>query len=500
MAKDELMNYEKALEQFEVVIGLEVHVELNTNTKMFCGCRNEFGDEPNTNVCPICIGLPGSLPAVNKRAIESSISIGLALGCQIAPTGRFSRKNYFYPDLAKNFQTSQYDEPIAFEGSLEVEVPSGNTFTVAIERAHMEEDAGKLTHVGGSTGRIQGAEYSLVDYNRAGVPLVEIVTKPVYGAGAEAPELAAAYVRSIREIVKALGVSDAKMERGNVRCDANVSLRPHGQEKLGTRTETKNVNSLRSIERAVRYEIQRQAALLAKGTAIIQETRHWHEDKGATSSGRPKSDADDYRYFPEPDLVPVQPSKEWIEELRAKLPEQPAARRKRVQAEWGFADLEFRDVVNADLLDQIEETVSAGAKPQDARKWWTGELARIANSQDQNLTELPISGAQVAELAALIEAGKINDRLAREVLTYVLAGEGSPAEVVTARGLEVVSDDGALTAAIDAALAGQPDVLDAIREGRMQAAGAVIGAVMKAMKGSADAGRVRELLIEKANS
>ncbi|MEO0026775.1 MAG: hypothetical protein RL716_106 [Actinomycetota bacterium] len=500
MAKDELMNYEKALEQFEVVIGLEVHVELNTNTKMFCGCRNEFGDEPNTNVCPICIGLPGSLPAVNKRAIESSISIGLALGCQIAPTGRFSRKNYFYPDLAKNFQTSQYDEPIAFEGSLEVEVPSGNTFTVAIERAHMEEDAGKLTHVGGSTGRIQGAEYSLVDYNRAGVPLVEIVTKPVFGAGAEAPELAAAYVRSIREIVKSLGVSDAKMERGNVRCDANVSLRPHGQEKLGTRTETKNVNSLRSIERAVRYEIQRQAALLAKGTAIIQETRHWHEDKGATSSGRPKSDADDYRYFPEPDLVPVQPSKEWIEELRAKLPEQPAARRKRVQAEWGFADLEFRDVVNADLLDQIEETVSAGAKPQDARKWWTGELARIANSQDQNLTELPISGAQVAELAALIEAGKINDRLAREVLTYVLAGEGSPAEVVTARGLEVVSDDGALIAAIDAALAGQPDVLDAIREGRMQAAGAVIGAVMKAMKGSADAGRVRELLIEKANS
>jgi aspartyl-tRNA(Asn)/glutamyl-tRNA(Gln) amidotransferase subunit B len=500
MAKDELMNYEKALEQFEVVIGLEVHVELNTNTKMFCGCRNEFGDEPNTNVCPICIGLPGSLPAVNKRAIESSISIGLALGCQIAPTGRFSRKNYFYPDLAKNFQTSQYDEPIAFEGSLDVEVPSGNTFTVAIERAHMEEDAGKLTHVGGSTGRIQGAEYSLVDYNRAGVPLVEIVTKPVYGAGAEAPELAAAYVRSIREIVKALGVSDAKMERGNVRCDANVSLRPHGQEKLGTRTETKNVNSLRSIERAVRYEIQRQAALLAKGTAIIQETRHWHEDKGATSSGRPKSDADDYRYFPEPDLVPVQPSKEWIEELRAKLPEQPAARRKRVQAEWGFADLEFRDVVNADLLDQIEETVSAGAKPQDARKWWTGELARIANSQDQNVTELPISGAQVAELAALIEAGKFNDRLARGVLTYVLAGEGSPAEVVAARGLEVVSDDGALIAAIDAALAGQPDVLDAIREGRMQAAGAVIGAVMKAMKGSADAGRVRELLVEKANS
>jgi aspartyl-tRNA(Asn)/glutamyl-tRNA(Gln) amidotransferase subunit B len=499
MAKAELMDYAKALEQFEVVIGLEVHVELNTNTKMFCGCANVFGDEPNTNVCPICIGLPGSLPAVNKKAVESSISIGLALGCEIAPTGRFARKNYFYPDLAKNFQTSQYDEPIAFEGSIDIEVPSGNVFTVAIERAHMEEDAGKLTHVGGSTGRIQGAEYSLVDYNRAGVPLVEIVTKPVFGAGAEAPELAAAYVRSIREIVKAMNVSDARMERGNVRCDANVSLRPHGQEKLGTRTETKNVNSLRSIERAVRYEIQRQAAILAKGGTIVQETRHWHEDKGATSSGRPKSDADDYRYFPEPDLVPVQPSKELIESLRAKLPEKPADRRKRLQALWGFADLEFRDVVNGGLLDQIEETVAAGAKPQAARKWWTGEIARLANADDKDILELAITPADVAELAGLVEAGKINDRLAREVLTYVLAGEGSPAAVVAARGLEVVSDDGALIAAIEAALAKQPDVLGAIREGRMQAAGAVIGAVMQAMKGSADAGRVRELIIEMAN-
>ena len=499
MAKDELMNYEKALEQFEVVIGLEVHVELSTNTKMFCGCRNEFGDEPNTNVCPICIGLPGTLPAVNKSAVESSIKIGLALGCEIAANGRFARKNYFYPDLAKNFQTSQYDEPIAFEGALDVEVPSGNSFKVQIERAHMEEDAGKLTHVGGTTGRIQGAEYSLVDYNRAGVPLVEIVTKPIYGAGAEAPELAAAYVRLIREIVKGLGVSEAKMERGNVRCDANVSLRPHGQEKLGTRTETKNVNSLRSIERAVRYEIQRQAALLAKGTPIIQETRHWHEDKGATSAGRPKSDTDDYRFFPEPDLVPVQPSKTWIEELRSSLPEQPADRRKRVQAEWGFADLEFRDVVNAGLLDQIEETVKAGAKPQAARKWWTGELSRIANSQEKDIFELEISGQHVAELAGLVDAGKLNDRLAREVLTYVLEGEGSPTEIVAKRGLEVVSDDGALIAAIEAALAKQPDVLAAIAEGRMQAAGAVIGAVMQAMKGSADAGRVRELLIEMAN-
>lgn len=499
MAKANLMDYEKAIELFEVVIGLEVHVELNTKTKMFCGCKNDFGDEPNTNVCPVCLGLPGSLPAVNRKAVESSISIGLALGCQIAPTGRFARKNYFYPDLAKNFQTSQYDEPIAFGGALDVEVPSGKVFTVQIERAHMEEDAGKLTHIGGATGRIHGAEYSLVDYNRAGVPLVEIVTKPVFGAGAEAPELAAAYVRSIREIVKALGVSDARMERGNVRCDANVSLRPKGQEKLGTRTETKNVNSLRSIERAVRYEIQRQAQILADGGSITQETRHWHEDKGATSAGRPKSDADDYRYFPEPDLVPVKPSEELIEKLRAALPENPAEKRKRLAAEWGFAEMEFRDVVNAGLLDYIEEAVAAGAKPQAARKWYTGEIARIANSEDKDVSEINITPAQVAELANLVEQGRINDRIARTVLAEVLAGKGSPEEIVKSQGLEVVSDDGALIAAIDEALAKQPDVLEKIREGKVQAAGAVIGAVMQAMKGQADAARVRELVLERAS-
>ena len=498
MVKAELMNYEQALEKFEVVIGLEVHVELNTKTKMFCGCRNDFGDEPNTNVCPVCLGLPGALPVVNKRAVESAIKIGLAIGCDIAPNGRFARKNYFYPDLAKNFQTSQFDEPIAFEGGVEVEVPSGQVYKIDIERAHMEEDAGKLTHVGGNTGRIQGAEFSLVDYNRAGVPLIEIVTKPVYGAGAEAPELAAAYVRYIREVVKALDVSEARMERGNVRCDANVSLRLHGAEKLGTRTETKNVNSLRSIERAVRYEIQRQAHILANGGTIIQETRHWHEDKGTTSAGRPKSDADDYRYFPEPDLVPVAPSKELVEELRASLPEDPATRRKRLAQDWGFSELEFRDVVNAGLMDPIEETVAAGASPQAARKWWSGEIARQANADGKDVSELNVTAAQVAELASLVEGGKINDRIGREVLAAVMNGEGNPGEIVAAKGLEVVSDDGALMAAIDEALAKQPDVLEKIREGKVQAAGAVIGAVMQAMKGQADAGRVRELIIERA--
>ncbi|MEY4558545.1 MAG: Asp-tRNA(Asn)/Glu-tRNA(Gln) amidotransferase subunit GatB [Actinomycetota bacterium] len=498
MAKEQLMAYEQAIEQFEVVIGLEVHVELNTKSKMFCGCANIFGNEPNTNVCPICIGLPGSLPAVNKKAVESSIAIGLALGCQIAPTGRFSRKNYFYPDLAKNFQTSQYDEPIAFEGKINIELEDGVVFEVLIERAHMEEDAGKLTHIGGATGRIQGAEYSLVDYNRAGVPLVEIVTKPVYGAGARAPGLAAAYVHAIREIVKSMNVSDARMERGNVRCDANVSLRPHGQAKLGTRTETKNVNSLRSVENAVRYEIQRQAHILANGGTITQETRHWHEDRGYTSAGRPKSDADDYRYFPEPDLVPVQPSLAWIEEIRAALPENPAIRRKRLMEAWGFAELEFRDVVNSDLLDQVEATVAAGAAPQAARKWWTGELARLANSQEVAVQDLAITPAQVAKIQQLIDSGELTDRMARDVVAGVLAGEGEPEAVIEKRGLKVVSDDGALIAAIDEALAKQPDVLEKIREGKVQAAGAVIGAVMQAMRGQVDAARVRELILERA--
>jgi aspartyl-tRNA(Asn)/glutamyl-tRNA(Gln) amidotransferase subunit B len=502
MAKDALMDYDKALELFEPVLGFEVHVELNTKTKMFSHAPNDFGSDANTNVTPVCLGLPGALPVVNEQAVRYSISLGLALGCSIAPSSRFARKNYFYPDLAKNYQISQYDEPIAFGGSVDVELPNGRLVTVSIERAHMEEDAGKLTHVGGSTGRIQGAEYSLVDYNRAGVPLVEIVTDIIYGAEADAPELAKAYVSTIRDIVVSLGISDAKMERGNLRCDANISLRPRTPEgqppaPLGTRTETKNVNSLRSVERAIRYEIQRQAAILADGGTITQETRHWHEDTGRTSAGRPKSDADDYRYFPEPDLLPVQPSAELIEELRAALPEPPAERRRRLKAEWGFTDLEFQDVVNGGLLVEITETVAAGATPAAARKWWTGEISRIANVNGVEASAL-VSPQDVAAVAALVEAGTLNDKLARQVLEGVIAGEGSPQEIVDSRGLAVVSDDGALIAAIDEALASQPDVLAKIRDGKVQAAGAVIGAVMKAMRGQADAARVRELVLERA--
>ncbi len=529
MAKPELMDYDKALELFEPVLGFEVHVELNTQTKMFSDAPNPAAlgnvpHEPNTTITPVDLGLPGSLPVVNEQAIKYSISLGLALGCQIAASSRFARKNYFYPDLAKNYQISQFDEPIAYDGSVEVELASGRTFTIEIERAHMEEDAGKLTHIGGSTGRIQGAEYSLVDYNRAGVPLVEIVTKMIVGADREAPELAKAYVSAIRDIVVSLGISEAKMERGNLRCDANISLRSRAEVAaavasgsplpLGTRTETKNVNSLRSVERAIRYEIQRQAAILDGGGTIIQETRHWHEDTGRTSAGRPKSDADDYRYFPEPDLLPVEPSIELIESLRAALPEAPALRRKRLQAAWGFTDLEFQDVVNSGLLVEIEDTVAAGASPAAARKWWTGEIARLANAASASAASADaasvyaspvdpaslVSPKHVAELALLVDLGTLTDRLARQVLEGVIAGEGSPAEVVQSRGLEVVSDDTALIAAIDTALAAQPDVLEKIREGKVQAAGAVIGAVMKAMGGQADAARVRELVLERAGA
>jgi aspartyl-tRNA(Asn)/glutamyl-tRNA(Gln) amidotransferase subunit B len=501
MAK--LMDFDKALELFEPVLGFEVHVELNTETKMFSDAPNPANEkyhdaEPNTLIAPVDMGLPGSLPTVNAVAIRSAISLGLALNCQIAESSRFARKNYFYPDLGKNYQISQSDEPIAYEGTVEVELEDGTLVSIPIERAHMEEDAGKLTHMGGATGRIQGAEYSLVDYNRAGVPLIEIVTKPIFGTEHRAPEVAKAYVSAIRDIVRGLGISEARLERGNLRCDANVSLRPRGQEKLGTRTETKNVNSMRSVERAVRFEIQRQAAILAEGGTITQETRHWHEDTGETSPGRPKSDADDYRYFPEPDLLPVKPAASLIEELRAALPEQPVARRRRLNAEWGFTDLEFQDVRNGGLLDCVEATIAAGTTPAAARKWWTGEISRIANLQERDAEGL-ISAANVAALQQLVDAGTLTDKLARQVLEGVIAGEGTPQEVVDARGLAVISDDGALIAAIDEALAKQPDVLEKIRDGKVQAAGAVIGAVMQAMKGQADAARVRELILERAS-
>jgi aspartyl-tRNA(Asn)/glutamyl-tRNA(Gln) amidotransferase subunit B len=512
-AVDAVLDYDEAIATFDPVMGLEVHVELHTATKMFCGCPTAFGAEPNSQVCPVCLGLPGALPVVNEKAVESAIRIGLALNCEIAEWCRFARKNYFYPDMPKNFQTSQYDEPIAYNGWLDVEVDDGaggtEVFRIEIERAHMEEDTGKSLHVGGATGRIHGADYSLVDYNRAGIPLIEIVTKPIVGAGERAPEVARAYVSALRDLMRALDVSDVKMEQGSMRCDANVSLRPRvgddprGEAQLavplGTRTETKNVNSLRSVERAVRYEISRHAAILASGGSILQETRHWHEDTGITTSGRVKSDADDYRYFPEPDLVPVAPSRETVEALGGTLPEPPGQRRKRLQTDWGYSDLEMRDVVNAGAIELIEETVAEGASPAAAKKWWLGEPSRRANAEGQDIVTyaagLGFTPAHVAELDRLVTSGRLNDSMARQVLDGVLSGEGAPTEVADARGLELVQDDDALEAAVDKVIRANPDIAAKIRDGKVQAAGALIGQVMKELKGQADAGRARELIL-----
>jgi aspartyl-tRNA(Asn)/glutamyl-tRNA(Gln) amidotransferase subunit B len=491
-----LPTFEEAISRYDPVLGLEVHVELGTETKMFCGCRTEFGAPPNTQVCPVCLGLPGSLPVVNREAVESAIRIGLALNCQIAEWCRFARKNYFYPDMPKDFQISQYDEPIAYDGWTEV-VVDGETYRIAIERAHMEEDTGKSSHVGGATGRIHGADYALLDYNRSGIPLIEIVTKTIEVPAAVAPSLARAYVSHLRELVKALGVSEARMERGQLRCDANVSLKPAGSAVLGTRSETKNVNSLRSVERALIYEIRRQAAVLDAGERVVQETRHWHEDTGETTSGRSKEEAEDYRYFPEPDLVPLAPSRDWVERLRATLPESPSDRRARLQAEWGFSDLELRDVVNAGALGLVEATVAAGASAAGAKKWWLGEISRAANERGLELDALGVTPADVARIEVLIAAGGLNDKLARQVFEGVLAGEGSPDEVIAARGLALVSDDTALSAAVDEAIAAMPDVADKVRAGNLKAIGPLVGAVMKATRGQADAARVRQLILDR---
>jgi aspartyl-tRNA(Asn)/glutamyl-tRNA(Gln) amidotransferase subunit B len=496
VSTDRLVDLDEVITRYEPVIGLETHVELGTASKMFCGCSTTFGAEPNTQTCPVCLGLPGSLPVANEAAVAATIRIGLALGSRIAPWCRFARKNYFYPDIPKGFQTSQYDEPLCVGGHLDVEL-DGETFRVEIERVHLEEDTGKNLHVGGSTGRIHGADHSLVDYNRAGIPLVEIVTRPVPGAGAKAPEVARAYVTELREIVQTLGVSDVRMEQGSLRCDVNLSLNPVGAAEWGTRTETKNVNSLRSVERAVRYEMRRQAAVLDGGGRVVQETRHFHEDTGSTSSGRSKEEATDYRYFPEPDLVPIAPDEEWVEKLAAALPELPAARRARLSEEWGISPTEMAWLVNAGAVGLVSETVAAGAPPADARKWWLGELARRANDAGVDLAAQAVTPQQVAELVGRVAAGTINDQLARQVLDGVLAGEGDPAAVVGSRGLAVMGESDELVAAVDAAIESNPDVAEKVRGGKVQAIGALVGAVMKTTRGKADAATVKRMLEER---
>jgi aspartyl-tRNA(Asn)/glutamyl-tRNA(Gln) amidotransferase subunit B len=485
---------------YETVIGLEVHCELATKTKMFCSCPNEFGAEPNTSVCPVCLGLPGALPVLNEAAVEFALRVGEALHCRVPETSIFHRKNYFYPDMPKNFQISQYDEPICVGGFLDVPgvrgVPGEAASSVGIERAHLEEDTGKTIHVGAG-GRIHEADHSLVDYNRAGVPLMEIVSRP----DIRSPEQARAYVTELRELLGAIGVSDVKMEEGSLRIDANISLRAAGTETLGTKVEIKNMNSLRSLARALEYEAVRQAAVLADGGSIVQETRHWDEEAGRTHSLRSKEEAFDYRYFPEPDLVPLVPPAEWRERVRAAMPELPAARRGRLVEEWGLSDQEAGVLFSSGLADYAGAAVAAGAPAREVTNWVVGDLLARVKETGVAPADLALTPAGLAELVALVGDGTLSRPLAKEVLAAALAGEGSPRAVVAARGLAQISDAAELGALVDGILASSPAEVERYRAGddkeRKKLRGFFMGKVMAATKGRGNPQLLNQLLDER---
>jgi aspartyl-tRNA(Asn)/glutamyl-tRNA(Gln) amidotransferase subunit B len=474
---------------YESVIGLECHVELSTDTKMFCGCRNEFGAPPNTNVCPVCLGLPGSLPVPNERAIEYIVRIGLALNCRIAPDSLFHRKNYFYPDMPKDFQISQYDLPICVEGHVDVDM-DGERRRVGITRVHMEEDTGKTTHVG-QTGRIGQADYALVDYNRAGVPLVEVVSEP----DIRSPEEARAYFTELRATLEALGVSDVRMEEGSLRCDANISLRPVGSQALGTKVEIKNLNSVRSLERALRFEQGRQRAALEAGEPLVQETRHFDEEQGSTHTLRSKEEAFDYRYFPEPDLPPLAPEPAWVDEVRASLPELPAARRERYVSSLGLKVEQARLLSSSvDTARFFEEAVELGAEPTAAANWVTQDLAGLLNKSRLDLAESKVTPRHVADVVAFVEAGTISATGAKQVLEESFETGEAAGDVVERRGLTQVTDTGRLEAWVDEAIAENPGPVEQFRAGKEAALNALVGPVMRKSGGSANASLVRELL------
>jgi len=479
---------------WETVIGLEVHVELATVTKLFCACANEFGAPPNTNVCPVCLGLPGSLPVLNQRAVEFALRVADAIGGRVPERSIFHRKNYFYPDMPKNFQVSQYDEPVCVDGELHIADGEGGSLRVGVERAHLEEDTGKSTHVGGS-GRIAGAEHSLVDYNRAGVPLLEVVSRP----DLRSPEQARAYVAELRSVLAAIGVSDVKMEEGSLRVDANISLRPAGAGEFGTRVEIKNMNSLRSLGRALEYEERRQASMLDSGGRITQETRHWDEEGGVTHPLRSKEEAFDYRYFPEPDLVPVEPSAEWREAVRAGMPELPAARRARLAAAWGVSERDAAVVVGtAGLADYAEEAVAAGGAGRDVANWLVGDVMAFLNETGSAPDALALRPDGLAELVALVAEGTLSRPMAKEVLSACLAGAGAPRAVASTRGLAQVSDEGELAGVVDAVVAAHPAEVERYRNGddrdAKKMAGFLMGQVMAATRGRGNPGLLRRLL------
>lgn len=485
----------EASDTWEAVIGLEVHVELATATKLFCSCANEFGAEPNTNVCPVCLGLPGSLPVLNERVVEFALRLGEAFEFSVPPTSIFHRKNYFYPDMPKDYQVSQYDAPICVDGTLVVDGTA-----IGMERAHMEEDTGKSLHVGGS-GRIADADHSLVDYNRAGVPLMEIVSRPEIHSA----EQARGYVSELRGVLGTIGVSDVKMEEGSMRVDANVSIRPVGSDELRTRVEIKNMNSLRSLGRAIDYEIARQIETYETGERIVQETRHWDEDAGVTHGMRTKEGSEDYRYFPEPDLVPVAPDDAMRAAARASIPELPAARRARLVAEWGIADHEAEVLLGEPgLADYAEAVVAAGAPGRDATNWTVGAIQGFLNESGLTPATLPLPPDALAELIGLVADGTLNRKLATEVLDVALADGKRPKQIVEERGLAQVSDAGALGALVDGILAANADAVAEYRAGddkvKKKKRGFLMGEAMKASKGSGDPKVLNQLLDEKLHA
>jgi aspartyl-tRNA(Asn)/glutamyl-tRNA(Gln) amidotransferase subunit B len=477
----------------ESVIGLEVHVELATATKLFCGCPNEFGAEANTNVCPVCLGLPGSLPVLNEKVVEYALRVGEAMHFTVPDESIFARKNYFYPDMPKDFQISQYEDPICVDGHLDVDGTR-----IGVERAHIEEDTGKTTHVGGG-GRIHDARHSLVDYNRAGVPLLEIVSRP----DIRSAEQARGYAEQLRAVLTAIGVSDVKMEEGSMRIDANVSVRPEGSSKLGTKVEVKNMNSLRSLTRAIDYEIQRQTDALERGEHIVQETRHWNEDDGRTYGMRSKEEAFDYRYFPEPDLVPVAPDTEMRDAVREAMPELPAARRQRLVDEWGIADHDVRVLVgNPALADYAERTVAAltGGSPRDVVNWATGDVLAHLNETGLSAEVLPLAPDGLAELVGLVADGTLSRNLAQDVLAEALTDGKRPEQIVSDRSLAQVSDESELEAVVDSLIADNPDEVSRYREGddktRKKLRGFFMGQAMKATRGQGNPQLLNRLLDE----
>ncbi len=476
---------------WETVVGLEVHVELNTTTKMWCGCSTAFDAPPNTNVCEVCTGQPGALPVLNEAAVTAAARLGLALNCSVAESCHFHRKNYFYPDLAKNYQISQYDVPLCTGGHLDLRL-GGESRRVGIERLHMEEDTGKSTHLG-DTGRLAGAERSLIDYNRAGVPLLEIVSEP----DIRDAETARAYLRELIGIARRLGVSDARLEEGSIRCDANVSVRRPDAD-YGTRAEIKNLNSVRSLGRAIDHEAQRQAALLEDGGTVVQETRHWDEETGRTETLRRKETVTDYRYFPDPDLVEVTTDPAWVERLEAGLPELPAAARERLEAD-GVDPQQAATVVDRGLVRWYDDAVAAEAPPVEVAKWLAGDVVGLLGQAGLDPDESGLTGAHVGELVTLVEDGTLSGNLAKQVLEEVIdsRGERMPAEVAEEEGLQQVSDEDELEAIVDEVVAEDPDTVETVRDGNEKAIGALVGAVMRKTEGQADPQLTNELLRDK---